>query len=255
MSKQLLIYERAVRVSSESHRDWSVKTGSNYSFAKHINAIPLTAVEFPSAAAEYAIVFAGTEEVVMPAAIVGVRENENLYLTQEDGWQAKYVPAFLRRYPFVFTSSNEGKAFTLCIDDQFEGFNQEGRGERLFDTDGQKTKYLDNVLEFLKQYQAQFQRTQAFCKKLKELDLFEPMQAQVTSSTGLKMRLAGFMAVSRDRLKELSGEQLTDLTKTDELELIYLHLHSMKNFKAMVERIPPPPEAAPVENEMAGTTS
>ena len=237
MSKQMLIYEKAVQVSSQKHRDWSVKTGEDYEFARNVNAVPLTAVEFPAAAGEYAIIFTGTDEEVMPAAIMGVRNEENLYLAPDSSWKADYIPAFVRRYPFVFSSTQDGKNFTLCIDEEFAGCNQDGRGERLFDADGKRTKYLESVLEFLKQYQAQFLRTRAFCKKVKELNLLEPMQAMVTLTGGQKLNLAGFMAVKREKLKELSGDQLADLAKTDELELMYLHLHSMRNFKAMGERV------------------
>lgn len=237
MSKQMLIYEKAVPVSSQKHRDWSVKTGDDYEFARKANAVPLTAVEFPVAAGEYAIVFAGSDEAVMPAVIMGVRNEENLYLTPSGEWKAKYIPAFVRRYPFVFSSTDDGKNFTLCIDEDFAGCNQDGRGERLFDADRNRAQYLETVLSFLKQYQAHFQRTSAFCKKLKDLDLLEPMQAQVTMAGGEKINLAGFMAVNREKLKGLSGDQFIDLANTDELELIYIHLQSMKNFTAMGQRV------------------
>ncbi len=240
MAKQLLIYERAVPVNRQRHANWSVKTGVDFTFAQHANAVPLITVEFQSAAAEYAIVFAGRDEAVTPMVILGVRDRENRYLTDSGGWGADYVPAFVRRYPFVFSSSDEGANFALCIDEEFAGCNQEGRGERLFDADGEQTQYLGGVLEFLRQYQARFQRTEAFCRKLKELDVLEPMQAQFTLGTGEQMSLAGFSAVSRKRLKALSAEQLADLTRTDELELIYLHLQSMRNFSAMVQRTPQP---------------
>ena len=92
------------------------------------------------------------------------------------------------------------------------------------------------MLKFLGEYQAEFQRTQAFCRRLKQLDLLEPMQAQVTTETG-RLSLSGFMAVSRDRLKALSGDTLAELAASDELELIYLHLQSMRNFNAMRERL------------------
>jgi len=92
------------------------------------------AAEFASAALEYAIVFGGTGDVVLPAAVLGVRTDENLYVTEQGGWQAKYIPAFVRRYPFVFFTRDEGKTFTLCIDEAFPGFNQSGRGERLLAT-------------------------------------------------------------------------------------------------------------------------
>ena len=237
MSAQLLIYESAVPVSRTRHENLSVQVGGDYSFSKTVNSVPLIAVEFPHAAAEYAIVFAGNETAVMPAVILGLRGNENLYLTDKSGWDAKYIPAFIRRYPFVFSSTDDGKTFTLCIDERFAGFNREGKGQRLFGDDGKPSAYTDNVLKFLQEYQAQFQRTQAFCKKLKELELLEPMQAQVTTGSGDKLSLSGFMAVSRERLKKLSGEMLAQLASTDELELVYLHLQSMRNFNLMRERL------------------
>ena len=237
MSTQLLIYEKAVPVTNQRHRDWSVKKGADYTFAKHVNAVPLTAVEFSAASAEYAIVFIGTGETVMPSVLLGMRDRQNLYLNEDGSWRAKYLPAFIRRYPFVFASSDEGNRFTLCLDEAFSGCNQTGLGERLFDAEGSRTQYLEGVLNFLQQYQGQFQLTQAFCKKLHELDLLEPMQAQIALPTGEKIALAGFMAVNRDRLKKLSGEKLAELVQANELELIYIHLQSLRNISVMVERL------------------
>jgi hypothetical protein len=156
--------------------------------------VPVMAAEFASAALEYAIVFGGTGEVVMPVTVLGVRTDENLFLTKEGGWQAKYIPAFVRRYPFVFSSRGVGKTFTLCIDEAFPGFNQSGRGERLFGDDGKPTPYVENVLKFLQQYQLEFHRTQAFCKKLKVLNLLEPMQAQINLASGQRMALRGILS-------------------------------------------------------------
>ena len=130
MASQLLIYENAVPVSANKHGDWSLEMANDFAFSKHVNSVPLMAVEFPNAASEYAIVFSGTKEAVIPAVILGMRADENLYLTDVGGWQARYVPAFVRRYPFVFSISDDGKKFTLCIDESFPHFNQEGRGER-----------------------------------------------------------------------------------------------------------------------------
>jgi hypothetical protein len=202
-----------------------------------VNSVPLIAVEFPHAASEYAIVFAGNDTAVMPVVILGLRNGENLYLNGKGGWDAKYIPAFIRRYPFVFSSTDDGKTFTLCIDERFAGFNRESKGQRLFGDDGKPSAYTDNVLKFLQEYQAQFQRTQSFCRKLKELDLLEPMQAQVTTGKGDRLSLSGFMAVNRDKLKKLSGDTLAQLASTDELELLYLHLQSMRNFNLMRERL------------------
>ena len=247
MSSQLLIYESAVPVTTERHGKSSVEVRGDYGFSKSVNSVPLMAVEFPHAAAEYAIVFSGTPEACIPAVILGMRADQNLYLGAQGRWQAKYVPAFLRRYPFVFSSSQDGKTFMLCIDEAFPGFNQAGRGERLFGDDKKPSPYVANVLKFLEQYQIEFRRTQAFCKKLVELKLLEPMRAQASLGSGEKLALVGFTAVSRERLKALPAATLAELARTDELELLYLHLQSMRNFSAMAARMGG--RAAPAESE------
>jgi hypothetical protein len=235
MAPQLLIYKMAVPVNRARHGNWYLETTPTYGFSRQTNSVPLMTVEFPQAAADYAIVFAGADEDYLPAVILGVRSDENLFIDRNDAWAASYVPAFVRRYPFVFSRS--GDRFLLCVDEAFQGFNQEGRGHRLFDEDGKPSGYVDRILKFLQEYQAQFLRTQQFCARLRELDLMEPMQAQVTTDAGRTLSLSGFMAISRAKLKDLPAETLAELVKTDELELIYLHLHSMQNFQRLRERL------------------
>ena len=137
----------------------------------------------------------------------------------------------------MFSTSPDGQRLILCIDEEFAGFNREGRGQRLFGDDGKPSAYVDNVLKFLQEYQTQFLRTQAFCAKVRELDVLEPMQAQVELASGERMALGGFMAVSRSKLKAVSGDKLAELAQTDELELLYLHLQSMRNFLSLKDRL------------------
>jgi hypothetical protein len=260
MTTQLLIYETAVPVSSGRHGKAAIEPGKGFGYARKINSVPLTAVEFPLAAAEYAIVFAQSGSEVVPVVILGARAGENLYVKDDDSWSARYIPAFIRRYPFVFAAKDD-KTFTLCVDEAFQGLNYQGRGQALFTEDGKQTPYVDNVLKFLQEYTAQFKRTQAFCKKVAELKLLEPMQAQFTLSNGQKMSLTGFQAVDRKRLKELPAETLAQLAATDELELIYLHLQSMRNFASVKDKLvlnqpePAAADTAPAVEEREGATT
>jgi hypothetical protein len=251
MATQLLIYERAVPVSQQRHRDWSIKTGTDYGFAGKVNSVPLVGAEVTVAAQSYPIVFAGNDADLVPVVLLGVRDGENLFVKSDGTWDAKYIPAFVRRYPFVFSSSDDGSTFTLCLDEDFSGVNTEGNGERLFDTAGERTQYLNNVLNFLQVYQAQFQRTQALCRKLADLDLFEPMQAQVRLKSGQQLTLGGFKVVNRDKLRALPADTLGELAKADELEIIYAHLASLRNFGAMVERMGATGTAGQAEAEPA----
>jgi hypothetical protein len=247
VSTQQLFYRSAVPVNAGRHKDWSVKAGETYAFAAAVNSVPVTAVEFAQAAAEYPIVFAGTQKSVFPAVILGIRENQNLFVAADGAWRGKYIPAFVRRYPFVFSQDEAAKTFTLHIDETFAGCNQAGRGERLFDADGSQTQYLRTVLGFLQDYQVRFRRTQAYCARLVELDLLQPMQAQFTLNTGEQRSLSGFSVVNREKLKSLPADTVAELLAKDEMECTFLHLASLRHFQDMLERFQPSQETIGVE--------
>ncbi|MDH3388240.1 MAG: SapC family protein [Gammaproteobacteria bacterium] len=255
MSKTLLIYERAVPVNQARHGKCGVKASDDFGFASDVNSMPLLAQEFRDAVREYPIVFAGNEKNIMPAVLLGFGEHENLFVDEAGKWDAKYIPAFARRYPYVFSSSDDGKTLTLCIDEEFSGFNQEGEGERLFDDAGEQTPYLKKVLDFQTEFQRLFTRTQAFCKNLHELKLLDPMQAQVKFGSGQELTIGGFMVVNRARLKELPGEKLGELAGVDELELLYLHLQSLHNVTDLANRSRPDAGGAQAKESASGMDS
>lgn len=237
MTKQLMIYGRAVPISSEAHRDWSVRLGGNYGFARDVNSVPVLAAEFTAAAQDYPIVFAGDENNVLPAVMLGMHDAENGFVGAEGEWMGGYVPAFLRRYPFVFSRSDDGDTFTLCIDEEFDGFNQENRGERLFDADGKRTQFLQNILTFATEYQAQFDRTQQFCQRLVEHKLLTRVQVQFSLPGGERSAIDGVYAINRDALKALPADVLAEMMQTDELELCYVHMQSLNNLTPMARKI------------------
>lgn len=238
MAKQLLIYETAVPLNPARHGDACLDAAAaNYAFSAGVNAVPLMAVELLRAAGEYAVVFTPAGDDMLPAAVLGVRGQQNLYLSADAQWQAKYIPAFIRRYPFVFSASADGKTLTLCIDETHPGVNRDGRGQRLFGDDRKPSAYTAGVLKFLQEYQAQFERTRQFGRRLKDLGLLAPMQAEVTTPGGEKIKFGGFFTVSREKLRALDADTLAALARSDELELVYLHLFSMHNFNDVKDRL------------------
>lgn len=236
MTKQLMIYENAVPIRSDVHRDTYVRSGASYAFARPLNSAPLLAAEFVAAAVEFPIVFIGEGENVTPAAILGLRDGENLFVDAEGKWTAPYIPAFFRRYPFVF-AQGEDQSLTLCIDESFEGVNTEGRGERLFDAEGNRTEYLGRMLGFASSYQQQFERTKAFCARLVRLDLLEPAQARFAVPGQPARSMSGFRAIRRERLRQLPQDELAEMFANDELELCFQHLVSLGNVAKLIQAL------------------
>lgn len=251
-SKQLLFYELVTPISKARHADFTVREGKGYAFAAEVNSVPLMTVEFMAAAHDYPIVFSKDGDAVLPIVVVGIDSGQSLFVNADGTWNADYVPAFIRRYPFVFSASEDGETLTLCIDEAFEGLDRKGReGQRLFDETGERTPYLERVLEFVNAYQGEHQRTKAFGALLQELDLLEPSQANVTLADGTQKLLSGFHCISRDRLKALPAEKLAELVANDALELAYLHLYSLRNFEGLLRKLPQGGAPEPLPQEAA----
>lgn len=235
MTKQLQFYEAVAPISAQRHRNWWIEKRPDYAYASHSNAVPLTTAEFATAALEYSIVFLGNEDAPTPVALLGLNAEENLYLEDGHHWQARYIPAFVRRYPFIFARSDDGSTYSLCIDESFAGCNQEGRGNALFDVSGAGTDYLNAMMQFMTSYQQQITRTNTFCERLKELDLLEDMTAQFQMPSGEKAQVKGFKAVDQAKLMALPDATLAELARSGALELIDAHLLSLRNFSELLE--------------------
>ena len=106
----------------------------------------------------------------------------------------------------------------------------------MFDADGAQTSYLNTVLEFMKQYQGDFNRTREVCNLLADLDILEEVNARVPLPSDPERTLSGFKVVNRTKLKALSGDVLEQLLKDDLLEFVFLHLASLKNLERLHER-------------------
>ena len=90
--------------------------------------------------ADYPIVFAGDEKSVIPVILLGMRNDENAFVGPNGNWKSRYIPAFVRCYPFVLALSDDNEQYYLCIDETFAGFNQSDEGPALNGEDGTPTE-------------------------------------------------------------------------------------------------------------------
>ncbi|MDZ7736348.1 MAG: SapC family protein [Gammaproteobacteria bacterium] len=168
MSNLPLFYQNVVPLNREKHGDWRIEPTNSYAFAAKTNSIYIAAVEFSRAVREYPIVFGkGTEGNVFPVALLGLKNNQNVFVDGKGNWRADYIPAYVRRYPFILaeTSQNGESTFTVCLDEDYSGFTQDGKkGQPLFDSNGEQTDLLRHSMDFLKEYQGHIQITTAFSR-------------------------------------------------------------------------------------------
>ncbi|MEO5353365.1 MAG: SapC family protein [Magnetococcus sp. XQGC-1] len=254
--KQLLFYENPVALNKERHRAFKINTeGANYLFARETNSVVVTGTEFAHLCKEYPIVFAKTGGRIVSLALLGLRNDENLFIDASGRWDARYIPGFVRRYPFVLADSGDGN-LAVCIDEGFAGFNTE-KGVPLFDETGTQAPLLENALRFLTDYQGQTQRTELFVNRLQELELLTELTAQVELPGRGKFSMAGLMAVEEKKLLELGDARVLELFRLGELGWIYAHLLSLSNINRLAEMLekshaaPVVPAADPVMGSLA----
>ena len=232
----LLFYDKPVALNKVAHKDLRMKAvAGDFGFARATNSVILAAVEFSEAAKEYPIVFAKVGEGVAPVALLGVRDAENLFVADDGSWSARYIPAFVRRYPFVLAETGNTDQRVVCIDEGFPGFSHD-EGEPLF-VDDEPTPTLQQAMNFLEDYQTQYLRTEVFLKRLAAHDLLVALNARVDLNDGQQFGLAGLLVVDEEKLLALDDTVALELFKSGELAWIYCHLMSLGCLSTMVDRI------------------
>ena len=231
-----LYYEKPVLLDRDKHRKRRVKPSDSFAFARKANSLYVAGVEFNEAFKEYAIVFTrGGNGKVAPVVMLGLRARENLFVDEQDHWTARYIPAFVRRYPFVLAEL-PGQAMGVCIDEAYAGINDK-EGELLFDAKGQNTPFLQNALDFLQQYQREYLRTEAFCQRLEQAGLLTEMNAKADLVDGRSFTVSSLMVVDEKKLLTLPDAVALSLFRSGELHLISMHLASLSNMRVLVDKM------------------
>ena len=236
--KQLLIYDRPRELNRVAHRQLRLSPAPvSFEFARAVNSVPLVVAEFQRASLDYPIVFAGAPGAEQPAVLLGLAQGDNLFVGDDGGWALDaYLPAFIRRYPFVLAEKDGGEDFTVCIDEAFAGLGTE-EGAHLFNADGTESPVLAHAVKFLTDFQASLKQTSAFTARLRELDLLQARTLHVQTASGKSSMLDGFQVVDATRLASLKGKALQALHASGDLAVIHAHLSSLQNVQRLSARL------------------
>ncbi len=226
----VLFYNTPEPLNSEKHAKLGLKNvGKPFGFAKTGHIVPVTLGEFGLAAMSYPIIFAGPD--FTPLAVMGLKAGQNLFVQEDGGFEEGfYLPAYIRRYPFVLAGNDEQSELIVCIDvsSPLIGENTE---TPLFDANG-TTEYTKNAIKFCEDFEGERVRTTQWIEMLRGLDIFEMKQAAFTpmaanGATGQPILIAEYQAISEEKVNALPDEKLLELQKNGALGFVYAHLLSL----------------------------
>lgn len=229
-----LFYENPRPLDAARDADLKVREITDLSFAREANTIPINVVEFSQVARHYPIGFVG--ESCLPTAIVGLQK-ENLFVDERGLWKpGVYVPAFVRRYPFIFAETDDADQYSLCIDDDPRAVSTD-QGRPLFEN-GQPAPLIGQALDFCRSFQLAARETDAFVKAIKAAGLLVERKAETRLAAGASFTLTGFKAIDPVKLRKLPARTLAQWNDKNWLAPIFIHLQSMTNWNDLMELIP-----------------
>lgn len=235
----VLLYSRPEPLNKEQHGNLGISpVDAPFNFARSAHAVPLAVTEFGPASLSYPIIFTGAE--YLPLAVMSIRQNENLFLLDNGYFEMDvYVPAYIRRYPFVLANDDINEKLIVCIERDAEAVQVNGEVP-LFEN-GELSPFAQQAIEFCTNFETERQRTMAFVETLKELDLFELREQTFTPANpdgtpGEVIKLADFFAVSETKLNALAPAKLAELRDTGALQQMYVHLNSLMNWERLVSK-------------------
>lgn len=232
----LLFYNNIVALSSEAHGHLRLNLSVGFGFAASTNAVPLTTVEFAEASKYYPIFFVRNPQgEAMPMAMLGLDNEENLFVDADGRWDAPYIPAFVRRYPFGPMDNDQPDTFTICVDDGAEMLS-EAMGDPLFTESGEPSERLSQIIELIGDYQGQAAITTAFVKRLETLGLLRETTATFDAPGGRRGAIPGLMVVDEEKLLQLDDATALELFRSGAMGIIYTHLVSLGNLPRLSER-------------------
>lgn len=244
-----LFYQDLTPLSSSVHADWRMRTIDGAPFLANVHAVPLLAEEFASAQRFFPLVFSVGENPV-PLALMGLNEGVNVFVDEQGRFrQDVYVPAYIRRYPFMLARLRpDTDELSLCVDPTSEVIGPFEEGDPVFEG-AEPSPRVREVLSFCEQFEAASQVTAQFVRDLMDHKLLSDGEFTIGVGDGQQPYVyRGFQMIAEDRVRDLRGDVARKLLQSGAMTLIFAHLFSLQRmgdlFNAQAQEGKLPPQAA-----------
>jgi len=233
-----LFYNALAPLNATQHGSMKVRQVDKSPAFALAHAIPVTVDEFGLVQRVYPIVFSIGENPI-PIALMGLNEGVNVFL-DADGHaldQSLYIPAYIRRYPFLLARlTPESDELSLCFDPTSEAVGEFEQGQPLFDGDG-PSDATKAILEFCEQFETAGQRTAAFMEDVKKSGLLMDGEVAIQpEGYSQPFIYRGFQMIDEEKLRELRGDELRKMNQNGMLPLLYAHLFSLAQMRDLFGR-------------------
>ncbi|MED5500561.1 MAG: SapC family protein [Pseudomonadota bacterium] len=223
-----------VAVSRKHHADNGWLPRERYSFTAGQPVASILIAEISRLLPYYLLGFVEQGDGFEAVALLGLSNEQNLYLHPDGRWLADYVPASLRGYPFDLKMAGGDKQ-VLCL--ERGSMTDGGQGEPLFDEGGELAGRVRQTMNFLQQRDRQHQTTRQATRLLQEAGLIKPWALQIERGEGhAPYKVEGLHYIDEKALNALPPDAFAALRKQGALALAFGQLFSTTQVDKLAER-------------------
>ncbi len=220
------MFKKILPLDARLHAELRVEDTSGWSFAAKEMLVPVMVTEMSAAAREYPLVFMQDRQLVY--ALTGIEQDVNAYVTDDGRWQATYIPARLRNYPFMLVAvPGKPGEFAIAVDADAPQLGS-AVGHLVFEN-SQLAPYMQQRLEHLKFLQQAEPMTRNLVNVIRDAGLLTEKIIRIRHQDGKERQLKGIQVVDEKKLNQMPHDQFAALRDKGALPLIYAHLLSMAN--------------------------
>lgn len=229
------LYGKTEVLSLQRHGNLGLAGQGNYEFSRRTVSVPASLSEVVLAQRFYPVVFAG-EETPLPVIVLGLSETTgNLFVGSDGNWEKhRYVPAFLRRYPFVAVPKQGGEELMLAADVGSDLVVE--NGPRPFFADGTPSEGAKRAFDFCAKLHADFQAAKAFAAALAQAGLLREQRAEISLGGKARLELTNFRTVDESKFDSLADETFLDWRRRGWLAPVHAHLMSLASWSGLARR-------------------
>jgi hypothetical protein len=233
-----LFYSGLEPLNVTQHGNMKIRAIEKAPIIAATHAIPATVDEFALLQRHYPIVFS-VGDTPVPLVLMGLSEGVNVFLNADGKLHDNmmYVPAYMRRYPFLLARLRpDSDELSLCFDPNSGAVGDFDEGEPLFDGD-QPSEATKAILQFCEQFETAGQRTALFIEELKKSGLLMDGEVAIQpEGADQPFVYRGFQMVDEEKLRELRGDELRKMNQNGMLALIYAHMFSLSQIREVFSR-------------------
>jgi hypothetical protein len=223
-----LMYNQLEPLSNQAHAKFKMRPIESAPHLAKIHAIPLLIDEFVVAQRFYPIVFSLGDNPV-PLALMGLNEGVNTFVDDQGNLIGPaYLPAYVRRYPFMLARATpDGDTLSLCFDPSSGFVGEFEEGQPMFDGD-KPSEATQSVMKFCEEFEVSAQRTNQFMEELKKLEILMEGELAVQLNNDTQPNIyRGFKMIDEEKFRDMRGDELRRINQNGILPLLLAHLFSL----------------------------